>query len=251
MRVYYFVILVCAFLAGPAVAANPHVTLHITGAVTGDIVLELYPDDAPVTVENFITYVQAGFYDGLIFHRVIPGFMVQAGGFDVNFTAPETNPPIINECHNGLSNLPGTIAMARTADPHSATSQFFINHGNNTADADPDLPETNLDQQLVYDYYNTAYYRIGYAVFGKVISGMDTVIAIAATPTENGVEVPDYGTFDDVPVNDIIIESAVLTTPACFEKLDGDIDGDCDVDIADFAKLAANWLGCSSINGCQ
>jgi len=251
MKVYYFVILVCAFITGSASAANPQVTLHITGAVTGDIVLELYSDAAPVTVENFINYVQTGFYDGLIFHRVIPGFMVQGGGFDADFNDPNTEDPIVNECHNGLSNLPGTIAMARTGHPHSATSQFFINHGTNTANASDLLPETNLDQALVFDYSNNAYHRLGYAVFGKVISGMDIVEAIAAVPTVNGVDVPDIGVFDNVPTTDIIIETAVLSTPVCLVKLPGDIDGDCDVDLADFAKLAENWLACNAINGCQ
>ena len=250
MKVSCFVMLVFALSGGFVSASNPLVTFHVGGAVEGDIVLELYPDEAPVTVENFINYVHAGFYDGLIFHRVIPGFMIQGGGFGPDFNDPATNPPIVNESYNGLSNVRGTIAMARTAHPHSATSQFFINHGNNTADADPALGETNLDQQLVFDYYNTAYHKIGYAVFGEVVSGMDVVDAIAAVETENGVDVPDLGTFDNVPVNDIIIETAELSNPVCLEKLGGDVDGDCDVDIADLARLAGDWLGCNAINGC-
>ena len=255
MKVYYFVILVCAFIAGSVSAANPQVTLHVTGVdandlpFEGDIVLELYLDKAPVTVENFINYVQTGFYDGLIFHRIISGFMVQTGGFDADFNAPETNPEIVNECYNGLSNLRGTISMARISDPDSASSQFFINHEDN-----PGLDIGNY--QVYYEYYMGNFYPVtaklpGYAVFGQVISGMDIVEVIAAIPTENGVDVPDIGTFDDVPVNDIIIETAVLSSPVCLEKLEGDIDGDCDVDLTDFAKLAANWLECNAINDCQ
>lgn len=232
MRVYYFVILVCALLAGSVIAANPQVTLNITGAVQGDIVLELYPDQAPITVENFINYVQTGFYNGLIFHRVIEGFMVQGGGFDPEFNDPNTEPPIINESTNGLSNLAGTVAMARTPYPHSATSEFFINQVDNLA----------LDYGGIAYGGSTAYYSVGYCVFGKVISGMDIVNAIAALPATS--ERPD---------EDVIIQSALVTldAPRCMEKLPGDIDGDCDVDIADFAQLANNWLSCNAINNCR
>ncbi len=131
----------------------------------GDIKLELYADKAPKTVENFLKYVDEGFYEGTIFHRVINGFMIQGGGFDADFQKKNTHSPVDNEAKNGLKNLRGTIAMARTADPHSATAQFFINHKNNTA---LDYPSRD---------------GWGYCVFGKVTEGMDVVDEIAKTPT--------------------------------------------------------------------
>ena len=244
-------------------AANPQVTIQVTGAVSGNIVLELYPDKAPITVSNFINYARSGFYDGLIFHRVISGFMIQGGGYDTNMVKKTSGPPIKNESSNGLSNLLGTIAMARTSEPHSATSEFFINHVDNL----------DLDYgAIAYDNQNNAYYKVGYCVFGQVISGMDVVNAIA------GVNVVDQ--IDYVPVDDVIIQNATVTleAPFCTEKLQGDADGDCDVDtedlmkfaiqwlnpkcegcytadissdgevdFADFAKMAANWLKCNSI----
>jgi len=150
----------------------------------GTIVIELDRQAAPVTVKNFLGYVEAGFYDGTIFHRVIPGFMIQTGGFTKNLERKKTRNPIINEAKNGLSNKRGTIAMARTGDPNSATSQFFINHRDNTP----------------LDY--VAGRNSGYAVFGKVTEGMDVVDAIAAvkTATRNGM--------DDVPVEPVVINSA-------------------------------------------
>jgi len=150
----------------------------------GNIVIELNEQAAPVSVKNFIGYVEAGFYDGLIFHRVIPGFMIQGGGFTQQMVKKETRNPIINEAKNGLSNMRGTIAMARTSDPDSATAQFFINHRDNK----------------FLDYIDDN--KAGYAVFGKVTQGMDVVDAIASveTTTRNGME--------DVPVEPIIIQSA-------------------------------------------
>jgi cyclophilin family peptidyl-prolyl cis-trans isomerase len=150
----------------------------------GNIVIELDRQAAPVTVKNFLEYVEAGFYDGTIFHRVIPGFMIQGGGFTKDMQRKKTRSPIINEAKNGLSNKRGTIAMARTSDPNSATSQFFINHRDNTP----------------LDY--VAGGNPGYAVFGKVTEGMDVVDAIAAvkTTTRNGM--------DDVPVEPVVIQSA-------------------------------------------
>ena len=150
----------------------------------GNIVIELNEQAAPVSVKNFIGYVEAGFYDGSIFHRVIPGFMIQGGGFTQQMVKKETRNPIINEAKNGLSNMRGTIAMARTSDPDSATAQFFINHRDN--------------KFLNYIDDNKA----GYAVFGKVTEGMDVVDAIASveTTTRNGME--------DVPAEPIIIQSA-------------------------------------------
>jgi cyclophilin family peptidyl-prolyl cis-trans isomerase len=150
----------------------------------GEIVIELNEQAAPVTVKNFLEYVEAGFYDGTIFHRVIPGFMIQGGGFTNKLVKKETRDPIINEAKSGLSNERGTLAMARTSDPDSATSQFFINHTDNEF-----LNYVNSDQA-------------GYAVFGKVSEGMDVVDAVAAvkTSTQKGM--------DDVPVEPIIIISA-------------------------------------------
>ncbi len=231
MKTRFFVLLVLSAIAGVSSGVYPQVTLQISGAVSGDIVLELYDDEAPVTVANFVDYVQSGFYDDLIFHRVIPGFMVQGGGFDVDLVKKTPGPAIINESSNGLSNLRGTIAMARTNAPHSATSEFFISDANNLF----------LDYGgVVYDPGGNAYYVPGYCVFGQVISGMDVVDDIAAvtTTTEGGMT--------DVPVSDVIILSATLDTPVCIDKQDGDVDGDCDVDLADFVKLAENWLECNS-----
>jgi cyclophilin family peptidyl-prolyl cis-trans isomerase len=149
---------------------NPEVTLQITGAVSGSIVIELYADEASVTVENFLNYVQSGFYDGLIFHRVMPGFMIQGGGFDTELAYQTPGAPIINESSNRLHNLRGTVAMARTSAPDSATSQFFINQN----------PEHNpfLDYGYIGFDYNYVPPKelpaqIGYCVFGEVLSGMD------------------------------------------------------------------------------
>jgi len=150
----------------------------------GNIVIELNEQAAPVTVKNFLGYVEAGFYDGTIFHRVIPGFMIQGGGFTKQMAEKDTRAPIINEAKNGLSNEKGTIAMARTNDPDSATAQFFINHRDND----------------FLDYIDDN--KAGYAAFGKVTEGMDVVDAIASieTTTRNGM--------DDVPVEPVIIQSA-------------------------------------------
>ncbi|MDP6968276.1 MAG: peptidylprolyl isomerase [Gammaproteobacteria bacterium] len=133
----------------------------------GTIIIELYPDQAPKTVANFLHYVNAGFYHNTQFHRVIPGFMIQGGGFDLAGVRKSTAAPITNEADNGLSNKRGTIAMARTSDPHSATAQFFINHTDN-----PFLDRT------------TGNY--GYAVFGRVVEGMDVVDKIANVKTRSG-----------------------------------------------------------------
>ncbi len=156
----------------------------------GDIVLELYPDKAPKTVANFVQYVNNGFYDGTIFHRVIPSFMIQGGGFDRDLIRKPTREPIENEAANGLKNLRGTIAMARTGDPHSATAQFFINVQDN-----PALDYTGPQNSRTW----------GYAVFGKVIDGMDTVDTIRFQPTEA------RGPFRrDVPIKDMIIKKATV-----------------------------------------
>ena len=220
--------------ANLALAANPQVTLQIGGAVSGSIVIELDADQAPVTVENFLNYVQSGFYDGLIFHRVIEGFMIQGGGFDTNLVRKTPDAPILNESSNRLSNRRGAVAMARTPYPHSATSEFFINQVDNTG----------LDYvPVLYDAADNAYSKYGYCVFGEVVSGMAVVDAIAALPTQTENE------MNDVPVEDVIILQATvsLNVPFCAEKLDGDIDGNCTVNFADFVRLAQNWLACNSL----
>jgi len=149
----------------------------------GNIKIELYRDKAPITVDNFISYVNDGFYDGTIFHRVIPGFMIQGGGMTPDMKQKPTKPPIKNEADNGLKNEVGTLAMARTADVGSATSQFFIN-----------LNKNEFLDHGVRDF--------GYAVFGKVVEGMDVVNKIAAVPTGT------KGQYRDVPVEPIEIKSA-------------------------------------------
>jgi len=149
----------------------------------GDIVIELNEKAAPVTVKNFIRYAEEGFYDGTIFHRVIPNFMIQGGGFKSDMQQKKTHEPIVNEAKNGLKNDRGTIAMARTNNPNSATAQFFINHRNN-------------------DSLNYSPQNPGYAVFGKVIEGMDVVDKIAAVKTSQ------KGPQSDVPVEPVVIKSA-------------------------------------------
>ena len=156
----------------------------------GVIEIELDRDKAPVTVENFVTYVEAGFYDGLVFHRVMKDFMIQGGGFKPDGTRSNGNDPIRNEARNDLKNERGTIAMARTSDPDSATSQFFINTVDN-----PGL-----------DYPNPDGY--GYAVFGKVVEGLDVVDAIESAST-SGKATP-YGVMSDWPVTDIVIVRAYM-----------------------------------------
>lgn len=170
---------------GFAASANTHPDYVRLETSAGAIVLELRPDVAPVTVANFERYVRSGFYNGTIFHRVIPGFMIQGGGFTTTMQKKQTFPPIVNESDNGLNNDRGTIAMARTSDPDSATSQFFINLVNN-------------------GYLDGTQGRPGYAVFGKVIRGMAVVDAISkvATTTTDG--------HQNVPVTPVVIKSAKL-----------------------------------------
>ena len=161
---------------------NPQVVIETS---EGNIVLELYPDKAPATVKNFLEYVDAKFYDSTIFHRVIRGFMIQGGGFTADMNQKPTNDPIQNEADNGLENQRGTIAMARTSAPHSATSQFFINSVNND----------------FLNFKSKSGQGWGYAVFGKVVEGMDVVDAISAVKT--GAK----GMFRDVPADPIVIKS--------------------------------------------
>ena len=152
----------------------------------GKIVLALDADKAPTTVANFVEYANDGFYDGTVFHRVIEGFMIQGGGHTESLAKKETRDPIQNEANNGLSNVRGSIAMARTNDPHSATAQFFINPGDNGR----------------LDFRSETSYGYGYTVFGKVIEGMDVVDKIAEMPT--GAQGPFRS---DVPQPLVVIES--------------------------------------------
>ena len=159
----------------------------------GDIVLVLNPDKAPKTVENFLSYVNSGFYSDTIFHRVISNFMIQGGGFTQDFSRKDTNKPTKNEADNGLKNMNGTIAMARTMDPHSASTQFFINVKDNDF-----LNHTSKSPR-----------GWGYTVFGKVIKGMDVVNKIRQSETGSGGPFPS-----DVPQTPVIIKSMTLLNPA-------------------------------------
>ncbi len=158
----------------------------------GAIILKLDPAKAPVSTKNFITYVQEGQYDGTIFHRVIPGFMAQGGGYTEAFEQKATHPPIKNEADNGLKNKRGTIAMARTSDPNSATAQFFINYADNA----------------FLDYKSPTPQGWGYAVFGEVVEGMSVVDDMAKIPTGPGGPMPT-----DVPSKPIVIQKATLVSP--------------------------------------
>ena len=170
---------ITVFAAGPQVEIKTNL---------GNILLELYPDRAPKSVENFLQYVKEGHYKSTIFHRVIPGFMIQGGGLDKALRQKPTRPPIENEAANGLKNTIGTIAMARTSDPHSASAQFFINVADNA----------------FLNYSAPTDRGYGYTVFGKVTGGMEIVNKIAATPTGSG----------DVPRETIIIEEIRLISAA-------------------------------------
>jgi len=154
----------------------------------GNFVIELDQQKAPKTVRNFLLYVRSGFYDGTIFHRVIPGFVIQGGGFDEKMTQKPTRSPIENEAANRLKNKRYTLSMARTNDPHSATSQFFI----------------NLRDNDMLDYRASNAQGYGYAVFGRVVQGQDVIDSIAAVPTGR------RGMHDDVPVRSVIIKKMTL-----------------------------------------
>lgn len=177
-----------AFGAGAAQAQQRAERVKFTSSA-GSFTIEVYPDAAPQTVANFLEYVNSGFYSGTIFHRVINGFMVQAGGFDRDMKQKPTRAPIPLEAQNGLKNKAGTVAMARTPEPDSATAQFFINVVDN-----PSLDYPQPD-------------GFGYAVFGKVIEGMDTVGRIKSVPTTA------YGPMRNVPATPIVIESATIVKP--------------------------------------
>ena len=185
MMKHFISALVLLFAAGIA-----HAEKVLMETTMGNITVELDAEKAPVTVGNFLTYVDDGFYNGTIFHRVIKGFMIQGGGFTPDYEKKETRDPIKNEGFNGLENNRGTIAMARTGDPHSATAQFFINHKDNGF----------LDG-------DEAAYKWGYAVFGKVTDGIDVVDAIANAATGSG------GPFNkDVPKEAVIINKMSRVT---------------------------------------
>ena len=168
-------------LSGAVLAADPQVSIKTT---MGEIVVELDQENAPKSVANFLQYVKSGHYKGTIFHRVIDGFMIQGGGYDEKMQSKKTNKPVENEAKNGLKNVTYSIAMARTADPHSATSQFFINVADNTP---LDYPGRD---------------GFGYTVFGKVVSGQEVVDKIKA------VVVDDVKGMQNVPVIPIVIQSA-------------------------------------------
>ncbi|KAF0165158.1 MAG: peptidyl-prolyl cis-trans isomerase B (cyclophilin B) [Rhodocyclaceae bacterium] len=164
-------------------AANPQLELKTS---QGTLIIELYQDKAPKTVENFLQYAKDGFFNGTVFHRVIPGFMIQGGGFTPDMKQKETRAQIQNEAKNGLKNETGTLAMARTGDPHSASAQFFI----------------NLKDNSFLDYPGRDGW--GYAVFGKVVQGLDIVQKIATVPTANA------GPHQNVPTTPVLIESVKL-----------------------------------------
>lgn len=197
------VLVVAVFCVASALAyaETPRVQLHTS---LGDIVVELDAEKAPKTVANFLQYVNDGFYTGTIFHRVIDGFMIQGGGFTAEFEQKETREPIENEAANGLKNTVGTIAMARTGEPHSATAQFFINVvDNDSLDHTAPTPD-----------------GWGYAVFGKVVEGMEVVDRIRQTPTEQ------RGPFQGVPVTPVVIESATVLGGDASSAAAGNVDDD-------------------------
>jgi peptidyl-prolyl cis-trans isomerase A (cyclophilin A) len=205
-------------LSGPAIGAGaPRVKFTTTA---GDFVIEVYPDKAPKTVENFLQYAKDKHYDGTIFHRVIDNFMVQGGGFDAKYVQKPTRAAVTHEgrdalAKGGAKNVVGTVAMARTNDPHSATAQFFINVKDNAFLDPTPIPPGDPVPRFEYQgrvYENTPRAQLmnapqlyGYTVFGKVVSGMDVVNSIKATPTGAGGPFPS-----DVPKTPIIINSATL-----------------------------------------
>jgi len=180
-----FLLIALSGTAFAGLSEKPIVTMETTKGV---IVLELYPEKAPKTVDNFLRYARWGHYDGTIFHRVIPGFMIQGGGLDKDMKRKLTEMPVKNEADNGLRNVRGTIAMARTPDPHSATDQFFINTKDNAA-----LDHTSKTPQ-----------GWGYTVFGRVIKGMGVVDAISKVKTSR------RGSRKDVPVEPVVIISVTV-----------------------------------------
>jgi peptidyl-prolyl cis-trans isomerase A (cyclophilin A) len=214
-----FTVAACALaVSGLALAADaPRVRFATTD---GDFVIEVYPDKAPKTVENFLQYVKDKHYDGTVFHRVIDNFMVQGGGFDAMFVQKPTRAPVAHEGRDALAkggskNVVGTVAMARTSDPNSASAQFFINVKDNAFLDPTPIPPGDPVPRFEYQgkvYENTPRNQLlnapqlyGYTVFGKVVSGMDVVNRIKATPTGAGGPFPS-----DVPKTPVIINSATL-----------------------------------------
>ncbi len=186
---FYSLLLIVGYNSAAQAGEQPRVRVETS---LGNFELLLDPEKAPKTVANFLGYVNSGFYDGTIFHRVIDGFMIQGGGFTPEYERKTTNPPIINEADNGLKNVRGSIAMARTMDPHSATAQFFINVVNND----------NLD------HTNKSPRGWGYAVFGKVVKGMNTVDKIRQVKTGPGGVFPQ-----NAPLEMVIIKRMSVVTP--------------------------------------
>lgn len=189
--IYTISLVMCLFLAilgnNAMSESNPTVQFETT---KGNIVLELDAEKAPKTVENFLTYVNSGHYNGTIFHRVIPSFMIQGGGFDAEMNQKPTNNPIENEANNGLKNIKGSISMARTSVPHSATAQFFI----------------NVVDNAMLDFTSESPQGWGYAVFGQVTEGLDVVLAIEEVATGNS------GMHQNVPLEPIVIEKATVVS---------------------------------------
>ena len=177
-------VLVLALSVAATAAGLPKVKVETTA---GNFVIELDSRNAPKTVRNFVVYVKSGFYDGTIFHRVIPGFVIQGGGFDERMNQKPTRDPIQNEAANGLKNKQYTLSMARTPDPHSATSQFFINLVDN-----PSL-----------DYRSSTPSGYGYAVFGRVVEGTEVIDRIAGVPTGR------HGVHSDVPLTPVVIKKII------------------------------------------
>ena len=191
----FFLIMTVGMLPAIAISQNDNSQHKGTGMVTviiettkGNITLELDSEKAPESVANFVTYAKSGHYDNTVFHRVIPGFMIQGGGFDTDMKQKGTNPPIKIEADNGLKNLNGTVAMARTNDPNSATSQFFI----------------NVKDNGFLDHTSPTPQGWGYAVFGKVTDGMDTVSSIEGVKTGN-----NHG-HQDVPMEEVVITKVTI-----------------------------------------
>lgn len=194
-----FILWLCASF--PAFAAYPQIEFQTN---VGSFVMELYPDKAPKTVENFMQYVNSGHYEGTIFHRVIDKFIIQGGGMTPEMTTKPTKPPVAIESNNGLHNEPGAVAMARTYQPDTATSQFFI----------------NLDDNKMLNYYKSEPGLMGYTVFGKVIRGMDVARKIGQTPTRV------MGKLADVPQEQILIQHVtLLDTPVIAEESSKPLEG--------------------------
>lgn len=177
------------FLLVPLSEKEKEIKVVTFETTMGPIVIELFEEDAPITTKNFLDYANSGFYDGTLFHRVIPGFVIQGGGLEPGMQDKSGNPPIENEANNGQKNLKWSLSMARTNDPNSATSQFFINLENN-----PNLDHTSETPQ-----------GWGYAVFGTVIDGFETVEAIASVSTGSA------GNHQDVPLEDISVQKTKVT----------------------------------------